>query len=90
MKASIRKRLEAVEQSIGQNIFVCVYMGTPPIYVVLQRLGTCSGSETLVIETNEELESYLDSLPNASSVIIISSDNMLGNMSSEEAYSCSQ
>jgi hypothetical protein len=70
MRSTLRKRLDAVEDNLGNGLCVVIYKGLPPYYVLEQRPGDrCKANEPLLINTPEELETYKLSLPRSAFVV---------------------
>ncbi|NLE21092.1 MAG: hypothetical protein GX623_09790 [Clostridiales bacterium] len=86
------KRLEAVEESFGQGMYVVVYRGLPPYYVQASDPGSRGNyTEPLLIETPAELEAYLDSLPRSAKVVeIVCEEEGEPTVPSSEIYSWGQ
>ena len=72
MRSALNKRLDAVEQNLGQGVYVVVFRGIPPYFVLEQNPGNQGKrTEPLLIDTPEELEVYLNSLPKSAKVVQI-------------------
>lgn len=86
MRTALHKRLDTIEQSFGRDTYIVVWRGLPPYVVVVQHLREHSRDEPFLINTPEELDAYLASLPKSTNHVIID----FGDMPSSEAYSLAQ
>lgn len=72
MRSALNKRLDAVEENLGEGLCVVVYRGIPPYYVQAHKLGEYGKrTEPFLIDTPEELEAYIASLPKSAKVVQI-------------------
>ena len=70
MRSALNKRLDAVEENLGEGLFVVIYRGLPPYFVQEHKPGNQGKvTEPFQIATTEELEAYVASLPRSSKVI---------------------
>lgn len=72
MRSTLRKRLDAAEGNLGKGLCVVIYKGLPPYYVLEQKPGNSGkATEPILINTPEELDAYILSLPRSAFVVQI-------------------
>jgi len=86
MKSSIRKRIDALEQGFGEDLYVVIWKGFPPYVVCVHHLNDHSNDEPFLINTPEELEAYRNSLPASAQCVTVVVDNL----SSIDMHECAQ
>lgn len=73
-KASIIKRLEAVEESISSGVNIVVWGGLPPIHVTISTgTGADCKSELKLFDSMEDIEKFLEANYSGVDAVIIKS-----------------
>ncbi len=78
MRATIKKRLEAVESNIVGNLYVCVFKGLPPHLAQVHHLDKNKEEEPVIFENDDDLNTWLAALPENAQVIVLACENVTG------------
>lgn len=78
MRATIKKRLEAVESNIAGNLYVCVFKGLLPHLAQVHHLDKREKEEPVIFENDDDLNTWLAALPENAQVIVLACENVTG------------
>lgn len=78
MRASIKKRLDTLEGSMTNNLYVCVFKGLLPHLAQVHHLDKREKEEPVIFENDDDLDTWLAALPENAQVIILTCENVTG------------
>jgi|LSQX01.1.fsa_nt_gb hypothetical protein len=78
MKASVDKRLKAIENQVAGDLYVCVFKGIPPHMAQIHHLDKQEKEEPVIFENDVDLDAWLASLPESAKTVVITCENVTG------------